>query len=347
MTRESFEGLRSGAWDMGVVDREIDHMTDNSDDNATAPSERIDSRKNTINSKKSFGEVTAPRQVAALYFYQQLDCLIDYAHEVACDFFRRPQQYLSLGDPSVADEPSIAPDLARLGARYGSDERIPSHEQRDAIFAPIFGESSTYMADGQGDFSKQRDNLLEAAAAFAERAFDDGVDMLRDAVRLSHQSFKVWLIARQGDSLDWSTQKALVGATEDLAYKILRNPGVAAVFGRRPPPKQEWPYVEDGNADLLIEEISKQLPMSMNSLTAITSGGINSRQRAALRGAEALATIIDFSENDPDPDFKKLDLLITRCYTWRSALKNLPRHPIAQPGSEPAGRSPYAGRDDG
>ena len=251
--------------------------------------------------------MTASRQVAALYFYQQLDCLVDYAHQVACDFFRRPQQYLSLGDPLIDDHPSIAPDLAKLGARYGSNERIPSKEQRDAMFVPIFGESSTYMTDNQSDFLKQRDDLMDKAVAFAERAFDDGVEMLRDAVRFSHQSFKVWLIQRQGDSLDWSTQKALAGVTENLAYKILRNPGVAAVFGRRPPPKQEWPYVEDGNADLLIEEISKQLLVSMNSHMAMTSGAINRRQRAALRGAEALATIIDFTENDPRPSDRSLN----------------------------------------
>jgi hypothetical protein len=328
---------------MGVVDRTIDHQTGTSDVDATAPYERVDSRKNTINSKKSFDEVTASRQVAALYFYQQLDCLVDYAHQVACDFFRRPQQYLSLGDPLIDDHPSIAPDLAKLGARYGSNERIPSKEQRDAMFVPIFGESSTYMTDNQSDFLKQRDDLMDKAVAFAERAFDDGVEMLRDAVRFSHQSFKVWLIQRQGDSLDWSTQKALAGVTENLAYKILRNPGVAAVFGRRPPPKQEWPYVEDGNADLLIEEISKQLLVSMNSHMAMTSGAINRRQRAALRGAEALATIIDFTENDPDPDFKKLDLLITRCYTWRSALKNIPAEPVGQPGSETASQMTYKG----
>jgi hypothetical protein len=41
---------------------------------------------------------------------------------------------------------------------------------------------------------------------------------------------------------------------------------------------------------------------------------------AALRGAEALATILDFSEDGNDSD---LDLLITKCYTWGSALKSL------------------------
>jgi hypothetical protein len=90
----------------------------------------------------------------------------------------------------------------------------------------------------------------------------------------------------------------------------------------------------------LIEEISKQLPMSTNSHMAITSGGINRRQRAALRGAEALATIIDFVEGGPDPE---LDLLITRCYTWRSALKNLPGFMVGQPASEPAGQATYKG----
>ena len=37
----------------------------------------------------SFNEVTAdPHQVAGLYFYSMLDCLVDLAHKVSYDFFK-------------------------------------------------------------------------------------------------------------------------------------------------------------------------------------------------------------------------------------------------------------------
>lgn len=40
------------------------------------------------------------------------------------------------------------------------------------------------------------------------------------------------------------------------------------------------------------------------------------KQRLALRGAEAVAAVIDFNDGDPDDD---LDRLIGKCYTWYAA----------------------------
>jgi hypothetical protein len=299
---------------------------------AAVPKEPVPS----INSLGTFDRATAaPRQVAGMYFYLQLDCLVDLAYQVTCDFFRRPQLYVSLGTPT------IAPDLAKLGARYGSDERIPSQQQRDAIFLPVFGQSGTYSSDGQSQFSRGRDGLVNAAIAFSERVFDTGEAMLRERVRTFHRTFKAWLTSLDGDSLQWSKGQALVGVTEKLAYNILRNSGVAAVFGINTPPSQAWPYTEDSFGDMLIEEISKQLMVGTNSQAAITREGISNRQRAALRGAEALATIIDFVEGGPDSE---LDLLITRCYTWGSALMSLPALPVGPQGGEPAGQPTYKAR---
>lgn len=55
--------------------------------------------------------------------------------------------------------------------------------------------------------------------------------------------------------------------------------------------------------------------------------GISNRLRTALRGAEALATVLDFSERGSSDD---LILLTTKCYTWGSALKSL-TGPSGQP----------------
>jgi len=268
-----------------------------------------------IRDKDSFDAVTAgPRQVAGLYFYLQLDCLFDYAYRVAADFFSRPQLYVKVGRPTIAGK------LAKLRARYGTDERIPSQEQRDAIFLPIFGQSGSYPANGQADFPRLRDELLNAAAAFAERVFDTGEEMLRERVRTTHRPFKDYLAGLQGDSLEWSRHEALVEIADDLAYTILRNPGVASVFGLSVAAVQEWPYTEDTNADKLVEQISKQLVVASNSHTVITREAISNYQRVALRGAEALATVIAFSEGGTKDE---LNLLITKCYTWASALRSL------------------------
>jgi hypothetical protein len=266
-----------------------------------------------ITHEKSFAAITKDHQIAGAYFYLQLDCLVAYAYQVAGDFFRQPHLYLDLDGQ--------AGQLARLRAQYGNDERVPSQEQRDKIFLPLFGQSGTDPANGQGDFPRLRDELVDAAAAYAERVYDTGVDMLRERVRTTHRPFKDYLTGLIGDSLGWSTDEALSGVTRGLAYPILRNPGVSSVFGIRTAPKQQWPFTEDSNADKLVEEISKQLLAPTNAYPVITREGISNRQRAALRGAEALATILDYSEVGTNED--DLDLLITRCYTWGSALKGL------------------------
>ena len=227
--------------------------------------------------RKAVGD---PEGIAAAYFYQQLDCLVAYAHQVAVDFFRRPQLYTDLTDLSApasaasriatsAAEPSesgddggaasgssrdraegapparmtIAPLLARLRMRYGTDERVPSQEQRDEIFLPLFGASSA-GSNGAGDFARLRDELLSASAAFAERVFDTGEEMLRERVRTTHRPFKDYLIGLQGDSLAWSVDEELATVTGKLAYPILRNSGVAAVFGISTPPREQWPFTE-------------------------------------------------------------------------------------------------------
>ncbi|MCV2489974.1 hypothetical protein OF117_11445 [Geodermatophilus sp. YIM 151500] len=280
-----------------------------------------------ITDERSFEAVTRdPRQVAGAYFYLQMDCLVAYAYQVSLDFFRRPQLHTDLGR-------GTRELVARLRARYGNDERVPSQEQRDEIFQPLFGQSSGSPPDGQGDFPRLRDDLVGAAAAFAERVFDTGEEMLRERVRTTHRPFKDYLLGLQGDSLIWSTDDALSDVARRLAYPILHSPGVSAVFGISSPPRDQWPFAEDANADKLIEEISKRVLARMDH-TGLTREGISNRQRAALRGAEALATILDFREENADD--RDLDLLITKCYTWGSALKSLGGQPTGLASAQPA-----------
>ncbi len=273
-----------------------------------------------ISDLNSFNQVTGdPRQVAGLYFYSVLDCLVDLAYKVSYDFFQRPHLYIDLGP-----NPTFSSILAKLHAQYGSNEFLPSTAQRDEIDLPIFGRVAGYSTDEEGDFPRLRDELIHAAAAFAERVFDTGADMLRERVRTTHRPFQEYLIGLQGDSVQWSRGFALPQLTEDVSYAILRNKGVAGVFGIDRPPSGSWPYTDDSNGDKLVEAISKQLmwadqPKDM----CITREHISNLQRVALRGAEAIATIIDFQETLGNSD---LDLLITKCYTWGAALLSLSSH---------------------
>jgi hypothetical protein len=267
-----------------------------------------------ITDEASFRAVSeTPREVSALYFYLQLDCLTGQVLKVAGDFVHRPHLYTEIGDGEVVAA------LARLRYRSGSDERVPSQEQRDAVYRPVFGQTGESPGAGDGDFPRLRDELLAAAGAFAERVYDTGVAMLRERVRTTHRPLREYLNGVQGDSLRWSTGEALTAVTRDLAYPILRNRGVCSVFGVSTPPRRDWPYAEDANADKVVEEISRRLAEPGSDHAPLTREAISNRQRAALRGAEALATVLDFSEDSTDDD---LDELITRCYTWGSALRS-------------------------
>jgi hypothetical protein len=263
-----------------------------------------------IRDLKSFNEVTGDsRKIAGLYFYCALDPVIELALDVSRDFYKRPQIFIEVGDPPVA------PLLAKLGARVGSTEEIPSKEQRNAIFTPLFGEAGA--GGDTGDFPRLRSELVQAAAAFAERSFDTGVGMLRERVREANRSLNEYLTGLAGASISWSRDEALATITEEIAYPILRSQAVSAVYGIPTPPRKTWPYTEDSNGDKLVEEIAKESMMTNGRVGVLTREGFTNLQRAALRGAEALATVIDFDEGGEDDE---VDLLITKVYTWGSAL---------------------------
>jgi hypothetical protein len=114
---------------------------------------------------------------------------------------------------------------------------------------------------------------------------------------------------------------------------------VPAVFGISTPPTEQSPSAEDSNVDKIAEEICKELFAATNAHSGIARESISNRQRTALRGTEALATILDFSEQGSAVD---LDLLITKCCTLRSALKCPVPKPLPTPVAEPAGQPMYA-----
>src|ERR1700736_2701995 len=94
-----------------------------------------------------------PRQIAGLYFYQLLDCLVDLAYKVSADFRKRPQAYIDLG------QPSIAPTLAALNAQYGSQINFLATNQRYEIYLPIFGAWDGGTSSQGDSFARLRDAL--------------------------------------------------------------------------------------------------------------------------------------------------------------------------------------------
>lgn len=288
----------------------------------------------------SFQHVTdEPREIAGLYFYQILDCLVDLAYQVSADFRKRPQLYRDLG--------GIAPILAGLNAKYGTEVNFLSANERAEVYLPIFGSWDGSSSNSSDSFPRLRDDLLRAAAAFAGSALERNVVMLKEGVRTAHRPFKDYLLGLRGDSIIFSKDKALSDLTENTCYPILRNQGVAAAFGITDldlSGAANYPYGTDPDEDTLVEQICGQLKQIANSLPLnLTRERISNRQRAALRGAEAIATAIDFDgDNPPDDDFDKL---ITKCYVWGTALgslngqpktsQNPPPQPVVPPTATP------------
>jgi hypothetical protein len=278
----------------------------------------------------SFQETTRePRQIAGLYFYQILDCLVDLAYKVTIDFRKRPQLYKNLGNPS------IAPTLAALNAKYGTEVNFLSRNERNEIYLPVFGSWDGSSSNQSDSFPRLRNDLVRAATAFASGA-EEGVTILREGVRTAHRPFKDYLVGLQGDSVRFSKDIALSDLTEKTCYPILRNNEVAGVFGVNGIRGNDYPYGTDPAEDILVEQMCMQLRQVDNSPIYLTTERISNLQRAALRGAEAIATVIDF-EDDPNHTTADLDLLITKCYTWGTALNDLNGQPMAaQPRALPA-----------
>jgi hypothetical protein len=268
-----------------------------------------------IHSLETFNWVTGPpRDVAGLYFYHQLDELIDIARAISFDFFKRPHLYRHI------EQAETVSALARLHARYGHDERLLSRDQRWKIYEGIF-------SPGEHQFTGGRDALLRAAAKFSERVYDTGEEMLRAAVRDAARKFKEYLTTLPGASTSWSRGTVLPELTDKTAYRILRDRGIRAAFGQSDAVAAEWPYQVDGRGDVLVEMASDLRGPDADRLNRDRVGKL---QRAALRGAEAIATVIEYSDQG-DRDI--VNLLILKAYTWHAALVELDGSSFSMDGS--------------
>jgi hypothetical protein len=283
-------------------------------------------QKREVSDLESFNEVTGEgRELAGLYFYSVLDFLVDLAELVSRDFFVRPHLFLEPGDPPVSEL------LAKLDARSGSDERVPSRQQRERTFGPLFGQVGLTSGDGSSDFARLRDELVRAATDTVQRVWESGLPALLQRVRDTTAPFQAYLAGQRGVSLSWSRREALPTITEGIAYTILRSPAVSSVYSIARPPNADFPYTEDANGDKLVEEISTYFASRDGRVAPITRERFSNIQRVALRGTEALAAIIDFAPGAPDDETQ---LLVGKVYSWGSALLD------AREGTVPA---PVAG----
>jgi hypothetical protein len=292
--------------------------------------DQLSIKDHRITNRDSFLETTQePRQIAGLYFFQLLDCLVELAYKVSGDLRKKPQLYRDSG--------KLTPTLAKLNAEYGTEVIFPSMDQRNEIYLPIFGQWDASAKSATDSFSTLRDELLQAAAAFAERAVDTGVDMLRENMRGVHRLFKDYVTGLHGDSVKFSKEQVLYELTEGNCYPILRSEKIAAIYGiSRPSAAADYPYTTDATVDILIEQISKQIVPADGGMPYMTRERISNLQRAALRGTEAIATTIDFEEADPNQTDDDLDLLIKKCYTWGAALKSLREAQNTNPSVQPS-----------
>jgi hypothetical protein len=297
-------------------------------------------------------QAAAPHPIAGLYFLYAIDPVIECASRVAQDFLERPHLYTAVGVGSAQGSNAPVNRLAALRARYGHHESLPDQSQRDQIYRGVFGVHGSTDAD----FSRLKEALVAACTAFAERVFDTGVDMLRERVVATHRPFQEYIVGLEGESLSWS-RATVRDFAEDFAFLVLRDPGVAAVFGVVTPPRPEWPYQEDSNGDKLIEQIHRQVRahpigglgnVAGGSIHNLSREAVSSLQRAGLRGAAALQAVVDYDEGQP---VNVQNDLIRLCYTWGSALQwvSLPAadgvdrpRVVPSPGAESGAETPFA-----
>ena len=147
-----------------------------------------------------------------------------------------------------------------------------------------------------------------------------------------------YLKGLDGDSVRWSRGNALPTLTEGSATRSCEVP--------RSPPSSEpqhrprpFPTLRNSRGQKLVENFWKQLAGSEHPV--LNRDLISNLQRLALRGAEAIAAIIDFQENLGNSD---LDLLITKLYTWDAALWSVKASaaPQVAAGAAPDGATPPA-----
>ena len=139
---------------------------------------------------------------------------------------------------------------------------------------------------------------MDAAREFSKNAFDgkESNDNLRKTVRPALLTCKRFYEGLDGAALAWHKEQGLFNLTEEYAYKVLRQDGVAKFFGIAQTIANEFPYQADANASKLVAMISNTPIREVSSNQSVTRHFYSNLQNCALNECEAIATIIDFKE---------------------------------------------------
>jgi hypothetical protein len=281
-----------------------------------------------IQDRQSFDAIAGEgHEIAGLYFYCILDHLVDIAWAVSRDF---SVGRFHLFTDNTADS---AQDLLRLYTQLGSNEIFLSREHRQMIWRSLFGHGASDQESESHSFPQLRSSLLEAASEYVTRAeIETGAPGLISGFRLALIPFNQFILSAQGAAVRLYRLRTFPALTEDNVYRILRNPGVAAVYGINAAIADQWPYAFDTNANKMIAEISRQLQVTHDSGEHYSQKWESYLETTAKRGAVAIATAIDTGA-DSSSDESIVDL-INKCYAWHTALKFVGHNHTPSPARE-------------
>jgi len=263
---------------------------------------------------QDFGEFN----IVGIYARWTLDCVVEAARAIAHDYRTRYRQYRAVSA-------AIASILADMKSRTGYDPRWPNADQRTAINTPLVGSSDALTnGDTTSPFHLTALAVRTAAIAYAERVFNTGEPMLRQAFIDAARHFRAYLLTLSGGVVDRARQD-----TEPIfrrSIQVLTSPEVAQAFGLPPAPPKAWPLpdrIEDdnyfnGDGACLMEEVSCVL-QSPDGL--ITQQHFVTLQRAAVSGARTIQRILQGSHENSDVEIVRD--LIGVAYTWATALRDL------------------------
>jgi hypothetical protein len=255
--------------------------------------------------------------VVGIYARWTLDCVVEAATAVACDYRTRYRQYR-------AASIQIAGILADMKSRTGYDPLWPNAAQRAAINTPLVG-SSDALANGDANspFHQTALAVRTAAIAYSERVYDTGEPMLRQAFIDASRQFQAYLLTLSGGVVDRArhdTEPIFIRSVE-----VLTSPEVAQAFGLPPAPPRAWPLpariTEDnylnGDGAYLVEEVSRVLQSPQG---VITQQHFLTLQRAAVSGARTIERILRGDHENADVDVVRD--LIGVAYMWATALRD-------------------------
>ena len=271
----------------------------------------------SVRDRDSFSQLThcddrnGKRHVSALYFFHMIDSLTDISHSVLKDLFKNPQIGKDFGGASNLD------GFAKFLYEYGHNAKFLSKEQRRELFTKLFGDSVDSSQVSVCEFMPLYEEITEASSEFLEIDSGRSRFALHERLRIAHRTFREYLQEFHGDILKWLCVSSLNEMMHNYVYKVFRSQSIAACYGIRKAPGDDWPYCEDFDGAKMVERLSSCAECEAG--LKITRERFDNHQRAGLRGSEAIAAIIDMKECDKNESIR----LAEKCCAWRLAVRGL------------------------